>query len=144
MFFSFVSLFSSSCFCQLLVKTSGQVKQVSREQLEQGQAGCISMGGFKFNIYQSFFLPSKLPNIYKSFSHSINFLLWSKHLRYKNSSKLLIHWSYGKLLLLQVFTIRLETAETFRCREVILAHGLTVPRQGHSMIDAWICLDMLG
>lgn len=35
----------------------------------------------------------------------------------------------------QVFTIRLETAETFRCREVILAHGLTVPRQGHSMID---------
>ena len=43
MFYSFVSLFSSSCFCQLLVKTvvsTGQVKKVSREQLKQGQARC--------------------------------------------------------------------------------------------------------
>ena len=36
----------------------------------------------------------------------------------------------------EVFTIKLEGGDMTQCGEVILAHGLTVPRQGQQMIDS--------
>ncbi|CAK9085447.1 unnamed protein product [Durusdinium trenchii] len=41
----------------------------------------------------------------------------------------------------QVFTIKLEGGDMTQCGEVILAHGLTVPRQGQQMIDGLDLVD---